>query len=146
MAKSRDVQCTEEKTPAGTPRYVAQDECRAVGRTELIGFDFGKVSDLDIVDDGLKQVGADDDTQRFAKAVLGDVSFKSSGDGRRQEFKKLQPDGLEQEWGRLYQDYGQQLTTLVDQVKTGGPPTIDDLQKVSAPGTPLTRSLLHGPS
>ena len=143
MAKKRELQCIEEKTAAGVPRYVAQDDCRAVGSTELVGFDFGKVSDINIVDDGLKQVGADDDTQRFAKAVLGDVGFRSSSGGRRQEFKKLQPAGLEQEWGRLYQDYGQQLTTLVDQVKTGGTPAVEDLQKVSAPGVPVTRSLLQ---
>src|SRR5437773_5657898 len=143
MAKKRELQCIEEKTAAGVPRYVAQDDCRAVGATELVGFDFGKVSDLNIVDDGLKQVGADEDTQRFAKAVLGDVGFRGSSSGRRQEFKNLQPDGLEQEWGRLYQDYGRQLTTLVDQVKTGGMPPVEDLQRVSAPGVPVTRSLLQ---
>lgn len=143
MAKKRELQCIEEKTAAGVPRYVAQDDCRAVGSTELVAFDFGKVSDINIVDDGLKQVGADEDTQRFAKAVLGDVGFRGSSSGRRQEFKKLQPDGLEQEWGRLYQDYGQQLTTLADQVKTGGSPAVEDLQKVSAPGVPVTRSLLQ---
>jgi hypothetical protein len=143
MGKKREVQCIEEKTAAGVPRYVAQDDCRGIGSTELVGFDFGKVSDINIVDDGLKQVGADDDTQRFAKAVLGDVNFRGSSSGRRQEFKKLQPDGLEQEWGRLYQDYGQGLTALVDQVKTGGTPTVEELQKVSAPGVPITRSLLQ---
>jgi len=143
MAKKRELQCIEEKTAAGVSRYVAQDDCRAVGSTELVGFDFGKVSDINIVDDGLKQVGADDDTQRFAKAILGDVGFRGNSSGRRHEFKKLQPEGLEQEWGRLYQDYGQQLTALVDQVKTGATPTVEDLQKVSAPGVPVTRSLLQ---
>ena len=34
-------------------------------------------------------------------------------------------------------------TMLVDQVKTGGTPTVEDLQKVSAPGVPVTRSLLQ---
>jgi hypothetical protein len=143
MAKKRELQCIEEKTAAGTSRYVAQDECRAIGSTELVGFDFGKVSDINIIDDGLKHVGADQDTQRFAKAILGDVGFRTSGGGRKQEFKKLQPDGIEQEWGRLYQDFGQQLTTLVDQVKTGGAPTVEALQSVSAPGVPITRSLLQ---
>ncbi len=143
MGKKRELQCIEEKIAAGVARFVAQDDCRAVGSTELVGFDFGRVRDINIVDDGLRQVGADDNTQRFAKAVLGDVGFRSSSSGRRQEFKKLQPDGLEQEWGRLYQDHGQQLTTLIEQVKTGGTPTVEDLQKVSAPGVPITRSLLQ---
>lgn len=143
MAKKRELQCIEEKTAAGVPRYVAQDDCRAVGATELVGFDFGRVTDINIVDDGLRQVGAHDDTQRFARAVLGDVGFRGSGSGRRQEFTKLQPDGLEQEWGRLYQDYGQQLMALVDQVKSGATPAVEDLQKVSAPGVPITRSLLQ---
>jgi hypothetical protein len=143
MAKKRELQCIEDKTVAGVPRYVAQDECGAAGSTELAGFDFGKVRTINIVDDGLKQIGADDDTQRFARAILGDVGFQGGSTGRRQEFKKLQPDGLEQEWGRLYQDYGQQLTTLVDQARTGGAPTVEDLQKVSAPGVPITPSLLQ---
>src|SRR5438445_10219637 len=143
MAEKREMQCSEEEAAAGVPSYGAQDDCRAVGSTELVGFDFGKVSDINIVDDGLKQVGADEDTQRFAKAVLGDVGFRGSSSGRRHEFKKLQPEGLEQEWGRLYQDYGQRLTTLADQVKTGGMPTVEDLQRVSAPGVPVTRSLLQ---
>ena len=51
MAKKREIQCIEEKTAAGVPRYVAQDDCRAVGSTELVGFDFGKVSNINIVDD-----------------------------------------------------------------------------------------------
>src|SRR3989442_15481210 len=82
MAKKRELQCIEEKTAAGVPRYVAQDDCRGVGATELVGFDFGKVSDLNIIDDGLKQVGADDATRRFAKAVLGDVGFRGGSSGR----------------------------------------------------------------
>jgi hypothetical protein len=143
MAKKREIQCIEEKTAAGTARYIAQDECRGIGTTELVGFDFGKVSDINIVDDGLKQVGADEDTQRFAKTILGDVGFRGSSSSRRQEFKKLQPDGLEQEWGRLYQEYGAQLTTLVEQVKGGGTPAVEELQRVSAPGIPITRSLLQ---
>src|SRR5256712_9041330 len=143
MAKKPELQCIQEKTAAGGPRSVAQDDCRAVGSTELVGFDFGKVSDINIVDDGLKQVGAADDTQRFANSILGDVGFRGSSSGRRHDFKKLQPEGLEQEWGRLYQDYAQQLTALVDQVKTGGTPTVEDLQTVSAPGLPVTRALPH---
>src|SRR3989442_13208549 len=60
MAKKRELQCIEEKTAAGVSRYVGQDDCRAGGSTEHVGFDLRKVSDINIGREGLKAVGADD--------------------------------------------------------------------------------------
>lgn len=143
MAKKRELECIEEKTAAGVPRYQAQDDCRAVAASEIVGFDMKKVPNVNVIEDGLKHVGASPETQEFAKAILGDISFKTSGSGRQTELKKVPVDGVEREWGRLYQDYVDELTTLIDTVAQGGVPQPDALRKVSAPGVPITQSVLQ---
>jgi hypothetical protein len=72
------------------------------------------------------------------------VSLRTSGSGgRQQDFRKLPTDAVEREWGRLYQEYSEQLTVVTDEVAAGTTPSEEDLRKLSAPGLPLTRSVLQ---
>jgi hypothetical protein len=143
MAKRGEKQCIEEKQAAGVDLSRALDECKAAGTT-LLGFDMKKVPNIKVVEDGLKAVGADQDTQDFAKSVLGEVSMGGSGSGgRSQNFRPMPKDGAERMWGEYYQACSDQQAALVEQVAAGVTPSEDDLRKISAPGLPVTRSVLQ---
>lgn len=143
MGKARQSQCIDEKTAGGAGMVEALDACKDAG-SEWTGIDLKPLtSGMDVVQEALKRTGASEDVQKLAKAVLGDVRVTGSGASKKVEFTPMPEDGTEKQWGTYYQGYAVAFDAVLETVKAGGTPTLEELQKVSAPGVPMTPLMLR---